>query len=167
MPEPLGVTSLRVCLKSTHCAIKLYLVGIFQRTHKNSQCNSILPRTLKELTKYVTRYILITWWVLFKQTLKEVTPSGSGIYYKCIARWFLKETKGFFHKVSARYFLVWIVKGIKGFAHNSTNIYPSGSWWVLPECIHLDDQLVSGWVLCKNTQHVPGGYFGGQSVGKM
>ena len=88
-------------------------------------------------------------------------------HYECITRWFLKETEGFFHKVSARYFLMWIVKGIKGFACNSTNIYPLGSWWVLSECTHLNDRQVPGWVLCKNTQHVPSGYLGGQSVGKM
>ena len=32
---------------------------------------------------------------------------------------------------------------------------------------NLNDQQVPGWVLCKNTQHVPGGYLGGQSVGEM
>ena len=88
-------------------------------------------------------------------------------HYECITRWFLKETEGFFHKVSAGYFLMWIVKGIKGFARNSTNIHPLGSWWVLFECPHLDNWWVPGWVLCKNTQHVPGGYLGGWSVGEM
>ena len=88
-------------------------------------------------------------------------------HYEHIVRWFLKETEGFFHKVSARYFLMWIVKGIKGFACNLTNIYPLGSWWVLSKCTHLDGRRVPGWVLCKNTQHVPSGYLGGRIVGEL
>ena len=59
------------------------------------------------------------------------------VHYQHITRWFLKETEGFFHKVSTRCFLVWIVKGIKGFTCNLPNIYPLGSWWVLSECTHL------------------------------
>jgi hypothetical protein len=46
-------------------------------------------------------------------------------------------------------------------------IYPLGSWWVLFECTQPSDRQVSGWVLCKNTQHVPSGYLGEQIVGKM
>ena len=138
----------------------------FKEFTKNSQCSSISPQTLKELTKYSPG----TFWSHSGCFLKKPSKNSQRVaqaHYECIVRWFLKETEGFFHKVSTRYFLVWIVKEIKGFTCNLTNIYPPGSWWVLSECTHLDDRRVSGWVLCKNTQHVPSGYLGGWSVGEM
>ena len=168
MPEPLILSLSRVHLKSTHHVIKMYPVGIFQRTHKeltkNSQSSSISPQTLKELTKYP----LGTFWLHGGYFLNEPSTNSKWVaqaYSEHIMRWFVKETKGFFHKVSARYFFVWIVKGIKGFAHNSTNIYPLGSWWVLFKCTQWVNQYhpqrVLCWVLFENTQHVPGGYLGG------
>ena len=133
---------------------------------KNSQCGSIAPQTLIEFTKYP----LGTFWSHSGYFLNEPLTNSKQVaqaYYEHIMRSFLKETKGFFHKVSAGYFLVWIVKGIKGFARNSTNIYPLGSWWVFSECTQPGARRVSGWVLCKNTQHVPSGYLGERSVGEM
>ena len=138
----------------------------FKELTKNSQYDSISPQTLKELTKYPPG----TFWshggyFLNKPSKKSHRVAQS--HYECITRWFLKEIKGFFHKVSAGYFLMWVVKGIKGFARNSLKIYPLGSWWVLSECTHPGNRWVSGWVLCKNTQHVPSGYLGGWIGGEL
>ena len=97
---------------------------------ENSQCSSISPQTLKELTKYT----LGTFWSHGEYFLNEPSANSKQVaqaHSEHILRSFLKETEGFFHKVSAGYFFVWIVKGIKGFTCNSTNIYPLGSWWVL------------------------------------
>ena len=138
----------------------------FKELTKNSQYGSISLQTLKELTKYPPG----TFWSHGGYFLNKPSKKSCRVaqaHYECIVRWFLKETEGFFHKVSAGYFLMWIVKGIKGFACNSTNIYPLGSRWVLSKCTHLNGRRVPGWVLCKNTQHVPSGYLGGQSVGKL
>ena len=120
--------------------------------------------------EFFDKYPLGTFWSHGGYFLNEPSTNSKQVaqaHYEHITRSFLKETEGFFHKVSARYFLVWIVKGIKGFACDSTNIYPLGSWWVLFECTQPGNQQVSGWVLCKNTQHVPSGYLGEQIVGEM
>ena len=138
----------------------------FKELTKNSQCSPISPQTLKEFTKYPVG----TFWSHGGYFLNEPSTNSKRVaqaHYEHITRSFLKETEGFFHKVSARFFFVWIVKGIKGFARNSTNIYPLGSWWVLFECTQPDDRRVSGWVLCKNTQNLPSGYLGERIVGEM
>jgi hypothetical protein len=53
-------------------------VGIYQRTHKELTMQLNFTTNPQRTHQIPTRYILITWWVLFEKTLKELKTSGSG-----------------------------------------------------------------------------------------
>ena len=119
MPEPLIESSfIKYPSMWPQCAQWV----LFKELTTNSQCGSILPQTLKELTEYMVEYIEIKLpGILWKNSQWVARVHSGHILIKIV-----KEPRGFIHKIPSGFF--------DGFFLNLISTYPpitlKSKWWV-------------------------------------
>ena len=65
-------------------------MGIYQRTHKELTMQLNFTTNPQRTHQIPTGYIVITWWVLFKQTLNELTTVPNPLIGGYLGGYFLK-----------------------------------------------------------------------------
>ena len=71
-------------------SVTTYPVGIYQRTHKELTMQLNFTTNPQRTHQIPTGYILITWWVLFKQTLDKLTTVPNPSIGRYLGGYFLK-----------------------------------------------------------------------------